>query len=48
MFDTLADRIKQDEGPAPKMSQRLLHLAAVLAVALVLFTGLYLFVQHIG
>ena len=47
MFDTLADRIKQDEGPAPKPAERLLRWSVVLALAVVLFGGLYMVVQHL-
>jgi len=47
MFDTLADRIKQDDGPPVKMSKRILNWAVVALVAIVLFGGLYMVVQHL-
>jgi len=47
MFDTLADRIKQDEGPPAKVSKRILNWALVVLVAVVLFGGLYMVVQHL-
>jgi len=47
MFDSLSDRIKQDEGPPAKTSDRLIRLAVVVLVAIVLFGGLYMVVQHL-
>jgi hypothetical protein len=47
MFDSLADRIKQDDGPPAKTSVRLIRLAGVVLVAIVLFGGLYMVVQHL-
>ena len=47
MFDTLADRIKQDDGPPAKPAERILRWFVVLLVAFVLFGGLYLVVQHL-
>lgn len=47
MFDTLADRIKQDDGPPAKMTERMLRWAVVVLVAVVLFGGLYMVVQHL-
>jgi hypothetical protein len=47
MFDSLADRIKQDEGPPAKVSERILRYAVVVIVAIVLFGGLYMVVQHL-
>ncbi|HEX3746884.1 MAG TPA: hypothetical protein VHW09_23260 [Bryobacteraceae bacterium] len=47
MFDTLADRIKQDDGPPAKTSERLIRWAVVILVAFVLFGGLYMVVQHL-
>lgn len=47
MFDSLSDRIRQDEGPPAKTSERLIRLAVVVLVAIVLFGGLYLVVQHL-
>jgi hypothetical protein len=48
MFDTLADRIRQDDGPPAKPAERLLRGALVVLVATLLFGGLYLVVQHIS
>jgi Ni,Fe-hydrogenase I cytochrome b subunit len=39
MFDSLADRIKEDEQLSA--SQRYIRWAAVLAISVVLFGGLY-------
>jgi len=48
MFDTLADRIKQDDGPAVKTSdERLVRFAVVVLVSVLLFGGLYMVVQHL-
>jgi hypothetical protein len=47
MFDSLTDRIRQDEGPPAKTSERLIRLAVVVLVAIVLFGGLYMVVQHL-
>ena len=47
MFDSLADRIKQDDGPPAKTSERILRYAIVVLVAIVLFSGLYMVVQHL-
>ena len=47
MFDSLADRIRQDDGPPVKTSVRLIRMAMVVLVAVVLFGGLYMVVQHL-
>ena len=47
MFDSLADRIKQDDGPPAKTGERLIRWAVVVIVSLVLFGGLYMVVQHL-
>ena len=47
MFDTLADRIKQDEGPPAKTGERLIRWGIVVLVAVLLFGGLYMVVQHL-
>ena len=47
MFDSLADRIKQDDGLPAKTSERIIRLAVVVLVAIVLFGGLYMVVQHL-
>jgi hypothetical protein len=47
MFDSLVDRIKQDDGPPAKTSERIVRFAIVVLVAIVLFGGLYMVVQHL-
>ena len=46
MFDTIADRVKQDEPPA-KTSELLIRWMVVALVVIVLFGGLYMWVQHL-
>jgi len=46
MFDSLADRIKQDEGPPAHKGEQIIRWLAVIAIAFLLFGGLYLVVQH--
>ena len=45
MFDSLADRIKQDEQVTA--AQKYIRLAAVVVISVVLFGGLYLGVRFI-
>ena len=45
MFDTLADRIREDEQLTA--SQRYIRLAAVLVISVVLFGGLYFGVRFL-
>lgn len=47
MFETLSDRIRHDEGPPARPGAQILHWVVVVAVAIVLFGGLYLVVQHL-
>lgn len=47
MFDSLVDRIKQDEGTSAKASERIVRWAVVVLVAFVLFGGLYMALQHL-
>jgi hypothetical protein len=47
MFESLADRIKQDEGPSAKTSERIIRWAVVVILSIVLFGGLYMVVQHL-
>ena len=47
MFDSLSDRIRQDEGPPARTAVQILHWVVVVVVAIVLFGGLYLVVQHL-
>lgn len=46
MFDSLADRIREDEQTTT--SARYIRLAAVLVISAVLFGGLYLGVQFLN
>ena len=45
MFDSLADRIREDEQIPAR--ERFLKWAAVVVIAVVLFGGLYLGVQYL-
>ena len=45
MFDSLADRIHHDEMEGVTTTQRVIRVLTVVAVAVVLFGGLYLGVQ---
>ena len=45
MFDSLADRIQNDEMEGVTTTQRVIRVLTVVAVAVVLFGGLYLGVQ---
>jgi len=47
MFDSLADRIREDEQQATNRTQRLLRWGAVIVLSVVLFGGLYLGVQYL-
>jgi hypothetical protein len=46
MFDTLADRIRQDEVGTTKL-ERYVRWGLVAIISLTLFGGLYLVVQHL-
>jgi hypothetical protein len=46
MFDSLADRIREDEQVSA--SQRYLRWAAILVISVVLFGGLYFGVQFLN
>lgn len=46
MFDSLADRMREDEVRETTM-QRLLRYGAIFLVAIVLFGGLYFGVQYL-
>jgi hypothetical protein len=45
MFESLADRIKQDEHQTISNTERYLRYALVLVIAVVLFGGLYMGVR---
>jgi hypothetical protein len=45
MFDSLADRIRQDERREVNNTERYIRWAAVIVLSLVLFGGLYMGVR---
>ena len=47
MFDSLSDRIKQDEHASVNKTERYLRWALVAIVSLVLFGGLYIGVRFL-
>ena len=47
MFDSLTDRIKQDEAAPANARERLIRWGVVFLVVVVLFGGLYMWVQHL-
>lgn len=47
MFDSLADRIKQDEQQSVNKTERYLRWALVAVVSIVLFGGLYIGVRFL-
>jgi hypothetical protein len=47
MFDSLADRIREDEREGTTRNQRILRLGAVILLSVVLFGGLYMGVQYL-
>jgi hypothetical protein len=48
MFDSLADRIKQDENFDVNTTQRIIRYAVVLGVSVLLFGGLYFGVRMLN
>ena len=48
MFDSLSDRIKQDEGVSASWTQRMIRWAVVLMLSVLLFGGLYFVVRWLG
>jgi hypothetical protein len=48
MFDSLADRMREDEKQSTNRTQRIFQWGAVVVLSVVLFGGLYLGVQFIG
>jgi hypothetical protein len=48
MFDSLSDRIKQDEGVAASWTERMIRWAVVLVLSVLLFGGLYFVVRWLG
>jgi len=47
MFDSLSDRIRQDEQIGVNKLERFLRWGLVAIISLTLFGGLYLVVQHL-
>jgi hypothetical protein len=47
MFDSLSDRIKQDEHAEVNNTERFVRWAIVLLVSVLLFSGLYLGVKFL-
>jgi hypothetical protein len=47
MFDSLADRIREDDHQAVSNTQRYLQYALVLVIAVVLFGGLYMGIKFL-
>jgi len=47
MFDSLADRIREDEQQTTTRTERILRFGAVVVLSVVLFGGLYLGVQYL-
>ena len=45
MFDSLADRMKEDEQQSVKPAERYLKWAAVIVISFLLFGGLYMGVR---
>ena len=45
MFDSLADRIREDDHQAVNNTERYLRWAAVIVISIVLFVGLYMGVR---
>ena len=48
MFDSLSDRIKQDEDVAASWTERLVRWAVVIVLSVLLFGGLYFVVRWLG
>jgi hypothetical protein len=48
MFDSLADRIREDEHKEVKTTERILRWVAVAVVSVALFGGLYYGVKMLG
>ena len=47
MFESLADRIREDEKQVTNRTERILRLGAVILLSVVLFGGLYMGVQYL-
>jgi hypothetical protein len=48
MFDSLSDRIKQDEHAEVNNTERVVRWVAMLVASVVLFGGLYLGIKMLG
>ncbi len=47
MFDSLADRIREDEHKEVSQTERMIRYVVIAVISLVLFGGLYYVVQHL-
>ncbi len=45
MFDSLSDKIKEDESKETKTTERIVRWASVVVISALLFGGLYFVVQ---
>ena len=48
MFDSLADRMKQDEQRESNATERTLRIVVAIVIAVVVFGGLYVVVRLVG
>ena len=48
MFDSLSDRIREDEHKEVKTSERIIRWVAIVVVSVALFGGLYYGVRMLG
>jgi len=48
MFDSLADRIKQDQAQEVNATERMIRLIVVIVISAVVFGGLYYAVRLLG
>ena len=48
MFDSLADRMKQDEHQSVSRAERTMKIVATVIIAVVVFGGLYFVVRILG
>ena len=48
MFDSLADRMKQDQKQEVNATERAIRVIAVIVISIALFGGLYFVVRTLG
>ncbi len=48
MFDSLADRMKQDQRREVNTTERMIRMVAVVVISVVLFGGLYFVFRTLG